>query len=111
MVKCSGSSIKVWVEGALKLDETVADVAWGAAGLGGWQAKFKNVRIGYDNNADDDIDDAGDDVVFNDGFAATSITLDAVHGDATADAWDKNGNMVLDGCHWASPRQVKKSQE
>jgi hypothetical protein len=58
-----------------------------------------------------DIDDAGDDVVFNDGFAATSITLDAAHGDSTAYAWDKNGNMVLDGRHWAAPRQVKKSQE
>jgi hypothetical protein len=97
MVKCSGSSIKVWVEGALTLDETDADVAWGAAGLGGWQAKFKNVRIGYDNNADDDIDDAGDDVVFNDGFNGTSITLDADHDEAPADAWDKNGNMILDG--------------
>jgi hypothetical protein len=40
---------------------------------------------------------SGDDVVFNDGFAATSITLNDDHGDATADAWDKNGNMILDG--------------
>jgi hypothetical protein len=50
-VKCSGSSIKVWVEGTLKLDETDADVAWGAAGLGGWQAKFKNVKIGNAESA------------------------------------------------------------
>jgi hypothetical protein len=30
-----GSSIKVWVESTLQLDETDADVAWGAVGLGG----------------------------------------------------------------------------
>ena len=48
---------------------------------------FDNLKIGYDNNADDDIDDAGDDVVLNEDFGGTSITY----------THDDNGNLTDDG--------------
>jgi len=42
-------------------------------------ACLDNVKVGYDNNADDDIDDAGDDLVISDAFNATTVgfTYDA----------------------------------
>jgi RHS repeat-associated protein len=45
------------------------------------------VRIGLDNNANDDIDDAGDDVLVSDSFASNVISL----------SYDDNGNLTDDG--------------
>jgi len=41
----------------------------------GDQPKFDNLKVGYDNNSDDDIDDAGDDLVVNESFGSTSVTV------------------------------------
>ncbi|MCG3126250.1 MAG: hypothetical protein CHACPFDD_01080 [Phycisphaerae bacterium] len=48
---------------------------------------FDDVKIGYDNNADLDIDDGGDSIVINDDFASNSTTL----------SYDDNGNLTDDG--------------
>ena len=54
--------------------------------FGGWQAKFDNIKVGYDNNDDDDLDDVGDDLVFSRDFSSTSDTF----------AYDDAGNLVKD---------------
>ncbi len=54
--------------------------------FGGEQAKFDNLKIGYDNNTDNDIDDLGDDVVLNDAFDGTSVSP----------TYDDNGNLTKD---------------
>jgi len=85
---------KVWVDAALKLNTTDASRPPGGVAFGG-VASFDNLKIGYDTQrdqygsvkADDDIDDAGDDLVVNETFASTSVTV--VHDDA--------GNLVDDG--------------
>jgi len=48
--------------------------------LAGEQAQFASLKIGYDNNADDDIDDGGDDLVIGSAFSTNGIT--AQHDDA-----------------------------
>jgi RHS repeat-associated protein len=58
-----------------------------AFALAGEKAIFDNVKVGYDGNADDDIDDAGDDLVINDAFGGTDITP----------TYDDNGNLTFDG--------------
>ncbi len=55
--------------------------------LAGEKAIFDNVKVGYDGNADDDIDDAGDDLVVNETFGGTDITPTC----------DYNGNLTFDG--------------
>ena len=55
--------------------------------FGGWQAKFDNIKVGYDTNDDDDLDDVGDDLVFSQDFSSTSDTF----------AYDDAGNLVKDG--------------
>ncbi|MCB9850297.1 MAG: hypothetical protein H6817_06290 [Phycisphaerales bacterium] len=57
--------------------------------LAGEQAKFEALKVGYDNNADDDIDDVGDDLVISSAFGRTSIT--PTHDDA--------GNLTFDGSY------------
>ncbi len=46
--------------GNLKINTTDSNIPYGGFGLTGEQARFKNIKLGYDNNADDDIDDTGD---------------------------------------------------
>ena len=57
---------------------------------------FDNFKVGYDNNADGDIDDAGDDIQIDDNFddpgggvTWNKITL----------AYDANGNLTDDGLY------------
>ena len=50
---------------------------------------FDNFKTGYDNNADNDIDDAGDDVQVDDDFSSTTITITR----------DNNGNVTDDGVY------------
>jgi len=38
--------------------------------------------------------DQDDDVVIDEDFSATTVTLNADHSDGTADDWDKNGNLL-----------------
>ncbi|MEE9294774.1 MAG: RHS repeat-associated core domain-containing protein [Phycisphaerae bacterium] len=97
-IKASGSTIDVW-DGNTKVINGAIDSTIDAGGfaLGGDQPKFRNIKIGYDNNGDNDIDDAGDDIVYADSFDSTSFSLNADHSDATADDWDKNGNLLDDG--------------
>jgi len=86
-IKVSGNSIQAWVDGTLKINTTDSTHAAGAAALSGDQPKFDNVKVGYDQNADDDIDDVGDWVVRNFTFAGTSVTVSHDHA----------GNMIDDG--------------
>ncbi|MCG3125607.1 MAG: hypothetical protein CHACPFDD_00432 [Phycisphaerae bacterium] len=48
---------------------------------------FDDVKIGYDNNADLDLDDGGDSLVINDDFASNATTL----------SYDDNGSLTDDG--------------
>jgi len=89
-VKVAGSSIKSWVDGSLKnnvaLDATEL-IPWGAVALSGWQAHFDDLKVGYDGNNDDDIDDTGtndDHVVISEDFQATTVTLDDDHDNPPA---------------------------
>jgi hypothetical protein len=56
--------------------------AYGSVAFGG-----DNLKIGYDNNGDDDIDDAGDDVIINESFSSTSRSV----------SYDHAGNLIDDG--------------
>ncbi len=49
--------------------------------------QFDSFKVGYDNNADADIDDAGDDVQVDDNFDSAAISL----------SYDNNGNLTEDG--------------
>ena len=86
-IKVSGLAIKAWVDGTLKIN--LIDRTFGAGGVafGGDQPKIDNLKIGYDVTGDDDIDDAGDQVVINETFGSTSVTVS--HDDA--------GNLIDDG--------------
>jgi len=97
-VRVSDSEHKVWIAGQAQWTDLTQDndITWGGVALSGWQAKFDNLKVGYDNNTDDDIEDDGDDVVIDEDFSATTVTLNADHSDQTADDWDKNGNLLRD---------------
>lgn len=86
-IKVSGTSIKVWFDGSLKFDRTDSTFDSGGVGFSGDTALFDNLKIGYDNNADDDIDDAGDDVVLDDNFSTKERTF----------TYDDAGNLIDDG--------------
>jgi len=93
-IKLSGTSIKVWVGGTQYINTTDGAFSAGGVAFGGEQAKFDNVKIGYDTEcdqcgstkADDDIDDAGDDLVVNEDFGGTGKSI----------AYDDAGNLVDD---------------
>ena len=53
--------------------------------FGGWQAKFDNIKVGYDVNGDDDLDDVGDNLVLDQDFSSTSDTF----------AYDDAGNLAV----------------
>jgi RHS repeat-associated protein len=86
-IKVDGTSIKVWFDGTKRFDVTDSTIDAGGVGFGGEQAKFDNLKIGYDNNSDDDIDDAGDDVILDEDFASTQVSL----------TYDDAGNLIDDG--------------
>ena len=98
-IKCSGTTYVVWVDGTQKISTTDGDLSWGTVALGGRKPKFSNVKVGYDNSSpgDDDIDDAGDDLIMNETFGATAYTLNADHSDGNNDAWCRAGNLIDDG--------------
>ena len=96
-IKASGTTYTIWVDGTQKINTTDGDIAWGTLALTGRSPKFSNVKAGYDNNADGDIADAGDDLVLSETFAGTAFTLNADHSDGTNDAWCRAGNLIDDG--------------
>jgi RHS repeat-associated protein len=78
--------IKVWVNGTLAITQSIGDPWSGGVAFSGKSPKFSSLKVGYDNNGDDDIDDAGDDVVVNEDFCSTSATP----------AYDHAGNLITD---------------
>jgi len=52
-------------------------------------SRVHNLKIGYDNNADDDIDDVDDDLVVDEAFSSTSVTVSHDHA----------GNLIDDGTY------------
>ncbi|MCO6439103.1 MAG: hypothetical protein J5J06_18575, partial [Phycisphaerae bacterium] len=80
---------KVWRYTTLLIDTTDSTFSYGGVAFAADpSATVANVKIGYDNNADNDIDDAGDDLVVDiSDFSDTSHTP----------AYDDAGNLVDDG--------------
>jgi len=76
-------------------------------GLREYDAEFGNCKIGYDVTNDNDIDDAGDDVVWDESWGGTSISP----------VYDHAGNMIDDGTFryvydaWNRLVSVKSSQD
>ncbi|MEW6252432.1 MAG: hypothetical protein AB1716_17475, partial [Planctomycetota bacterium] len=58
---------------------------WAAGGSAAQQ--YDDVKIGYDNNGDDDILDASDDIQASDDFGSNVMSL----------SYDNNGNLTDDG--------------
>jgi hypothetical protein len=86
----SSDEADVWVEGTQEFTTTgVSAVAYGGVSLASEKAKFEALKVGYDNNADDDIDDVGDDLVIESPFGSTPLT--PTHDDA--------GNLTFDGAY------------
>jgi hypothetical protein len=86
------------------LNRTNSAIADGTVAFSGADAKFDNVKVGYDNNSDDDINDAGDDLVWDENFGSTSVTVSHDHA----------GNLIDDGMlrytHDAWNRLIKVQQ-
>ena len=89
------------MNGTLRLTTTIDD-SWSAGYLGLWRAKtdtlttpithdqkFDNFKAGVDQNADGDVDDAGDHVFANYDFGGSWATLTL--------SYDDNGNLTADG--------------
>ena len=84
-IKLSDSATEVWINGTKEYDWGASSGSGGVA-FGGWQAKFDNIKVGYDVNDDDDLDDAGDNLILDEDFSSTSDTF----------AYDDAGNLVKD---------------
>ncbi len=82
-------TIKVYVDGVLKVTATDSQIPFGGVAFGGTGSGmlgFDTVRIGYDNNGDGDIADGGDDIIWDEEFGGTICTVK--HDDA--------GNLIDD---------------
>jgi YD repeat-containing protein len=74
---------------------TAVDDVWSAGLVGLYRAasssgalqQYDDVKIGYDNNGDGDIADAGDTIEVSDDFASSGMSL----------TYDNNGNLTSDG--------------
>ena len=87
-VVADGNDFDVYVDGTLKLSRTDSTHAAGRVAFGGDKPLFDDLRIGFDENSDGDIDDAGTDlIVFDEDFSSTSVTY----------TYDDAGNLVDDG--------------
>jgi RHS repeat-associated protein len=106
-IKVSGTSIKVWFDGSLKFDTTDSTFDAGGVAFSGNTAKFDDLKIGYDLNRDDDIDDVGDYVILVEDFSLTEQTI----------AYDNAGNLIDDGTFvfiydaWNRLVKVRASEE
>lgn len=75
------------------------DIDTGGFGLAGETPKFKNIQVGYEKNAADHIDDVGDEIVYDDDFSTTDITV----------SYDSNGNLTDDGTKRAAVVKLARS--
>jgi RHS repeat-associated protein len=74
---------------------TAVDDVWSAGLVGLYRAasssgaiqQYDDVKIGYDNNGDGDIADAGDTIEVSDDFTSSGMSL----------SYDNNGNLTSDG--------------
>jgi len=89
-IKLSGTTIKVWVAGTLEINTTDSSIREGGLAFGGTAATFDNLKVGHDNNANDRVNDSGDDLFVDEAFGSTSKSV----------AHDKAGNLVDDGAFW-----------
>ena len=78
MVTSNGEAT-VWVDGVEKITAcNVSQIAGGGIALASESAKFDNIKVGYDTacdqggsaQADNDIDDPGDDLISSNDFAS-----------------------------------------
>jgi RHS repeat-associated protein len=83
----SGPRVRVFAGGTDQFNIVDANLPSGGVALGGASAKFDNLKIGYDNNSDGDLNDAGDDLVMSEAFGSTSKTV----------THDHTGNLIDDG--------------
>ena len=78
--------------GTSRLSTGTIDDLWSAGKVGlvhveGTAAiTFDDFRVGYDNNADNDIDDAGDDLQISDAFDGLPLTRRGLQGGHDRDA-------------------------
>ncbi len=92
-VSASGTSIKAWVDGTLKIDTTDSDLATGTVALAGEKAIFDTAcaqcgsmqEAGYDTNSDNAIDS----YIVDEAFDSTSVTV----------THDNAGNLTYDGTY------------
>ena len=84
----------VYSDETVQITSTAVDDVWSAGYVGLYRAaggssaqQYDDVLIGYDNNDDGDIADAGDDVQVADLFSSNAITL----------TYDNDGNLTADG--------------
>lgn len=62
----SSDNVVIWTGATQKISYTSGlEIDAGGVALAGDRALFDNVKVSYDNNADDDLDSAGDDWVIN----------------------------------------------
>ena len=88
-IKLEGTSIKCWLDGDLDVNETDSTHAAGGVAIRAEPLSWDDLKIGYDVNDDDDIDDAGDNIVVDEDFGGTSCTVSHDHA----------GNLVDDGVY------------
>jgi RHS repeat-associated protein len=86
-IKVDGTTLKGWVAGTLEINTTDSTFGAGAVAFSGQEPKFDDLKVGYDENDDDDIDDVGDKLVADMSFGSTSTTF----------SYDDAGNLVDDG--------------
>ena len=73
-------TISVYSNGTLQGSVTDSEIPYGGVAFGGTSTpEFDNVKIGYDNNNDGDIADAGDDIIWDEDFGSTSTTVSHDH--------------------------------
>ena len=82
-------TIKTYKGGTEELSVTESDLLSGGVALGGDQPQFNDLKIGFDDNGDGDLDDVDDDLVVDESFDSTSKTV----------SHDKAGNLIDDGTH------------
>ncbi|MCK4627330.1 MAG: hypothetical protein KAV00_18605, partial [Phycisphaerae bacterium] len=96
-VEVDGSTIKAWLDDVEKINTNgLSEIPAGGVGLRTapcssfvYYVWFDNLKVGYDNNSDGDIDDEGDDLITSNGFGSTALSL----------THDNNGNLTDDGMY------------
>jgi RHS repeat-associated protein len=85
-----------WSDETTLLNSTAVDDDWSAGYVGLYKGagdstvhQFDDVKLGFDNNGDGDILDAGDDVLVDDNFNSNQTSL----------SYDDNGNLTADGVY------------